>query len=58
MRSFSRMTPEIDYDCSCQTPCLTSSGHERQESGGSRQRDERTHRLPVAEYAVLGQFNL
>jgi predicted SprT family Zn-dependent metalloprotease len=36
------MTPEIEYDCSCQTPYLTRSGHERRESGGSRYQDERT----------------
>jgi hypothetical protein len=52
------MMPEIDYDCSFQTPYLTRSGYERQGSGGSRHQDERTHWLSVAEYAGLGQFNL
>ena len=50
--------PEIDYDCSCQTPYLTRSGHERRGSSGSRHQDERTHWISVAEYAGLGQFNL
>jgi hypothetical protein len=37
-----KMTPEIDYDCSCQTPYLKRSGRERRGSGGPRHQDERT----------------